>query len=285
MVQAGGCDEGGVEWAGKWVCACGCAGECIGCWLAALVGKEPPTHMLTFPNKSTSSLPCSLHCCASTAHLMLLPLRTLPCRAETSTPLLLLLLLLLLMHAGAEAGVSAGCSAAGGVRLRGDSGRDPEQPLPRHGGGVQASATGVMPCYLLATRARKHARVLTTNTNTFPSRPPHRYLGLECHMILRNSAALADSDPGLVGNLLVDRMVGAHIHQVRAATKFTNWGCDWRLDSRDEVGFAVMGAHIQQVCSDNWGSPQGLVSLPSTFTACKVGSGLLIPYFPHSYCN
>ena len=46
---------------------------------------------------------------------------------------------------------------------------------------------------------------------------PHRYLGLECHLVLRNSAALADSDPGLVGNLLVDRLVGAHIHQARCA--------------------------------------------------------------------
>ncbi|GAB4820856.1 hypothetical protein N2152v2_007902 [Parachlorella kessleri] len=41
-----------------------------------------------------------------------------------------------------------------------------------------------------------------------------RYLGLECHLVLRNSAALVDADPGLVGNLLVDRLVGAHIHQI-----------------------------------------------------------------------
>lgn len=39
-------------------------------------------------------------------------------------------------------------------------------------------------------------------------------LGLECHLILRNSRTLADSDPGLVGNLLIERMVGAHVHQV-----------------------------------------------------------------------
>lgn len=37
---------------------------------------------------------------------------------------------------------------------------------------------------------------------------------MDCHLILRNSHAAADSDPGLVGNLLVERMVGAHIHQV-----------------------------------------------------------------------
>ena len=41
-----------------------------------------------------------------------------------------------------------------------------------------------------------------------------RYLGLEPHLILRNSRAKADSDPGLTGNLLVERLVGARIHQV-----------------------------------------------------------------------
>eukprot|EP00878_Enallax_costatus_P016119 GHUV01016906.1.p1 GENE.GHUV01016906.1~~GHUV01016906.1.p1 ORF type:complete len:353 (+),score=116.29 GHUV01016906.1:1288-2346(+) len=40
------------------------------------------------------------------------------------------------------------------------------------------------------------------------------YLGLPCHLILRNSRHLADTDPGLVGNLLVERLVGATIHQV-----------------------------------------------------------------------
>ncbi len=31
---------------------------------------------------------------------------------------------------------------------------------------------------------------------------------------MRNSHALVDQDPGLVGNLLIERMAGAHIHQV-----------------------------------------------------------------------
>ena len=42
-----------------------------------------------------------------------------------------------------------------------------------------------------------------------------RYAGLDCHLILRNSCQAADKDPGLVGNLLIDRMTGAHIHQVQ----------------------------------------------------------------------
>lgn len=41
-----------------------------------------------------------------------------------------------------------------------------------------------------------------------------RYLGLGCHLILRNSRALADVDPGLTGNLLVERLAGAVVHQV-----------------------------------------------------------------------
>lgn len=41
-----------------------------------------------------------------------------------------------------------------------------------------------------------------------------RYLGLECHLVLRTSKEAAERDPGLVGNLLVDRLVGAHLHLV-----------------------------------------------------------------------
>lgn len=40
------------------------------------------------------------------------------------------------------------------------------------------------------------------------------YLGLPCHLILRNSRAAAEGDPGLVGNLLVERLAGATVHQV-----------------------------------------------------------------------
>ena len=39
-------------------------------------------------------------------------------------------------------------------------------------------------------------------------------LGLDAHLILRTSRALIDNDPGLEGNLMVERMVGAHIHLV-----------------------------------------------------------------------
>lgn len=41
-----------------------------------------------------------------------------------------------------------------------------------------------------------------------------RYLGLEPHLVLRTTTRGAEDDPGLTGNLLVDRLVGAHVHQV-----------------------------------------------------------------------
>ena len=47
-----------------------------------------------------------------------------------------------------------------------------------------------------------------------------RYLGLEPHLVLRVPRPRADAggdDPGLAGNLLVDRLVGAHVHQVTKA--------------------------------------------------------------------
>lgn len=37
---------------------------------------------------------------------------------------------------------------------------------------------------------------------------------MEAHLVLRNSRQFVDQDPGLVGNLLVERLIGAHIHQV-----------------------------------------------------------------------
>ena len=43
-----------------------------------------------------------------------------------------------------------------------------------------------------------------------------RYAGMDCHLILRNAAHFVDQDPGLTGNLLVERLVGCHIHQARA---------------------------------------------------------------------
>ncbi|QHO23930.1 hypothetical protein HN51_047577 [Arachis hypogaea] len=41
-----------------------------------------------------------------------------------------------------------------------------------------------------------------------------KYLNLDCYLILRTSKALVDQDPGLVGNLLVERLVGAHVELI-----------------------------------------------------------------------
>lgn len=38
-----------------------------------------------------------------------------------------------------------------------------------------------------------------------------KYLNLDCHLILRTSKVLVDKDPGLTGNLLVERLAGAHV--------------------------------------------------------------------------
>jgi D-cysteine desulfhydrase family pyridoxal phosphate-dependent enzyme len=43
-----------------------------------------------------------------------------------------------------------------------------------------------------------------------------RLLGLDAHLILRTSASLADADPGMTGNLLLGRCVGAQLHMVSA---------------------------------------------------------------------
>ncbi|KAK9278090.1 hypothetical protein L1049_027648 [Liquidambar formosana] len=41
-----------------------------------------------------------------------------------------------------------------------------------------------------------------------------KYLNLDCYLILRTSKVLVDKDPGLTGNLLVERLVGAHVELV-----------------------------------------------------------------------
>ncbi|KAL6319601.1 hypothetical protein AAG906_020678 [Vitis piasezkii] len=41
-----------------------------------------------------------------------------------------------------------------------------------------------------------------------------KYLNLDCYLILRTSKVLVDKDPGLTGNLLVERLIGAQIELV-----------------------------------------------------------------------
>ncbi|KAL8154458.1 hypothetical protein V2J09_012218 [Rumex salicifolius] len=41
-----------------------------------------------------------------------------------------------------------------------------------------------------------------------------KYLNLDCYLILRTSKFLIDKDPGFTGNLLVERLVGAHVELV-----------------------------------------------------------------------
>jgi D-cysteine desulfhydrase len=94
-----------------------------------------------------------------------------------------------------------------------------------------------------------------------------RYLGLDCHLILRNSRPLADADPGLAGNLLVERLAGAEIHQVtmqqqlakvRSAARmlrhgcFEHWHATWGLcclqvtkEEYQKVGSLQLGRQLE----------------------------------------
>jgi len=67
-----------------------------------------------------------------------------------------------------------------------------------------------------------------------------RYLGLPCHLILRMSRAEVNSDPGLVGNLLLDRMVGATIHKV-TKEEYMETGSPGLLDQM-EAALRVAGS-------------------------------------------
>ncbi|XP_060968930.1 putative D-cysteine desulfhydrase 1, mitochondrial isoform X2 [Cannabis sativa] len=50
-----------------------------------------------------------------------------------------------------------------------------------------------------------------------------RYLNLDSYLILFTSEAFVDQDPGLTGNLLVERLVGAHVELI-LETEFANIG-------------------------------------------------------------
>ena len=71
---------------------------------------------------------------------------------------------------------------------------------------------------LAEAMARGHDSVVTIggiqSNHTRATAVAARYLGLPCHLVLRNAAHLVNADPGLAGNLLVERLIGAHIWQV-----------------------------------------------------------------------
>eukprot|EP00877_Chromochloris_zofingiensis_P005467 jgi/Chrzof1/14921/Cz09g20220.t1 len=52
-----------------------------------------------------------------------------------------------------------------------------------------------------------------------------RYLGLDCHLILRTSRQVVGQTVGLVGNLLVERMAGAVVHKV-TKEEYTSTGSE-----------------------------------------------------------
>ncbi|KAL4457485.1 hypothetical protein ABPG75_012350 [Micractinium tetrahymenae] len=86
--------------------------------------------------------------------------------------------------------------------------------------GMQLSGNKVRKLEFLLAEAREkgHDSVLTIggiqSNHARATAVAARYLGMESHLILRNSDELLDQDPGVTGNLLVERLVGAHIWQV-----------------------------------------------------------------------
>jgi len=71
---------------------------------------------------------------------------------------------------------------------------------------------------LAEAKAQGHDSVVTLggiqSNHTRATALAARAVGLETHLVLRTSRALVDQDPGFVGNLLPERLVGAHIHLV-----------------------------------------------------------------------
>lgn len=140
----------------------------------------------------------------------------------------------LLLCPGEEARVSDGGGQGAGPRLRDHHRRHPVQPLQVRGKhqplkapcsallqGAGSPAVKIPTRRLRAAACRVHpwlsANVHSISMGWWAHRATAvaaRYLGLDCHLILRNSHALADADPGLTGNLLVARLAGAEIHQV-----------------------------------------------------------------------
>ncbi|KAL4440731.1 hypothetical protein ABPG77_000440 [Micractinium sp. CCAP 211/92] len=86
--------------------------------------------------------------------------------------------------------------------------------------GMQLSGNKVRKLEFLLAEAREkgHDSVITIggiqSNHARATAVAARYLGLESHLILRNSDELLEKDPGLAGNLLVERLVGAHIWQL-----------------------------------------------------------------------
>lgn len=92
-----------------------------------------------------------------------------------------------------------------------------------------------------------------------------RYLGLDSHLILSNSDRKVDHDPGLEGNLLVERMVGAHIHQV---VESYHWGKHFNTtQAKHHQSLELLSVASQLSCNSNvlnmWLSRMKLIGIES----------------------
>ena len=69
-----------------------------------------------------------------------------------------------------------------------------------------------------------------------------RELGMQPHLILRNNDTYVDKDPGMVGNLLVERLQGAQIYQVRSCR-----GCAAPICEAHWLGPLRVGAMVELI--------------------------------------
>lgn len=80
---------------------------------------------------------------------------------------------------------------------------------------------------LAAARAGGHDSVVTLggvqSNHARATAAAARLLGLEPHLVLRTGRTTVRDDPGLVGNLLVDRLAGAQLHMV-TKEEYAAWG-------------------------------------------------------------
>ncbi|KAK6794876.1 hypothetical protein RDI58_008329 [Solanum bulbocastanum] len=66
-----------------------------------------------------------------------------------------------------------------------------------------------------------------------------KYLNLDCYLILLTKDLPVDKDPGFTGNLIIDRLVGAHIDLV-SKEKYANVGSELDLYFLPRIYFCIL---------------------------------------------
>ena len=94
-----------------------------------------------------------------------------------------------------------------------------------------------------------------------------RYLGLDSHLILRTSRELADSDPGLTGNLLLARMVDPLLQFCNSAAASLLHMLHIRSCAYDVTCSVLWGCSLQSLSFS-----QQSACMPADFKPCHASS-------------